>query len=126
MFKVRKFLGRLHGRMDPPLALAYGLQPGCLTYLAPAATYGFFLHDVSRWDSKHGSCVWHRHVLFDDRPSRYQIGVAICRNRNHGFFPHVRRRADGDMGRLGPDKSARYPKVVVDMGKLRRYSNING
>src|SRR5260370_39155967 len=56
---------------------------------------------VSSWDSTHGSCVWHGHVLFDDRPSRSQIGFTICRNRNHGFFPHVRRRADADLGRLG-------------------------
>jgi hypothetical protein len=42
--------------------------------------------------------VWHGHVLFDYRPSRSQIGFTICRNRNHGFFPHVRRRADADLG----------------------------
>src|SRR5215472_3640289 len=56
---------------------------------------------VSSWDSKHSSCVWHGHVLFDYRPSRSPIGFTICRNRNHGFFPHVRRRADADLGRLG-------------------------
>jgi hypothetical protein len=45
---------------------------------------------VSSWHSKHSSCVWHGHVLFDYRPSRSQIGFTICRNRNHGFLPHVR------------------------------------
>src|SRR5271156_5022770 len=30
----------------------------------------------------------HRHVLFDRRPARSQIGFAICRNRGNGFF-HV-------------------------------------
>jgi hypothetical protein len=44
---------------------------------------------VSRWHSKHGSCVRNGHVLFDYRPSRSQIGFTICRNRNHGFLPHV-------------------------------------
>ena len=53
------------------------------------------------WHSKHSSNVWHRHVLFDYRPSRSQIGFTICRNRNHGFLPHVRRRADAGLGRLG-------------------------
>ena len=56
---------------------------------------------ISGWDSKHGSCVRHGHVLFDDRPSRSQIGFTICGHRNHGFFPLVRRRADADLGRLG-------------------------
>jgi hypothetical protein len=56
---------------------------------------------ISSWDSKHSSRVWHGHVLFDYRPSRSQIGFTICRNRNHGFSPHVRRRADADLGRLG-------------------------
>ncbi len=56
---------------------------------------------VSSWDSKHSSCVWHGHVLFDDRPFRSQIGFTICWNRNHGFFSLVRRRADADLGRLG-------------------------
>jgi hypothetical protein len=53
---------------------------------------------VSSGDSKHSSCVWHGRVLFDDRPFRSQIGFTICRNRNHGFLPHVRRRADVDLG----------------------------
>ena len=39
--------------------------------------------------------------FFDYRPSRSQIGFTICRNRNHGFFPHVRRCTDADLGRLG-------------------------
>ena len=56
---------------------------------------------ISGWDSKHSSRVRHGHVLFDYRPSRSQIGFIICRNRNHGFFPHVRQRADADLGRLG-------------------------
>ena len=56
---------------------------------------------VSSWDFKHSSCVWHGHVLFDYRPFRSQTGFTICRNRNHGFLPHVRRRADADLGRLG-------------------------
>src|SRR5262249_32982431 len=56
---------------------------------------------VSSWHSKHSSCVWHGHVLFDYRPFRSQIGFTICRNPNHGFLPHVRRRADADLGRLG-------------------------
>src|SRR5580693_1677533 len=56
---------------------------------------------VSSWDSEHSSCVWHGHVLFDYRPFRSQIGFTICRNQNHGFLPHVRRRADADLGRLG-------------------------
>jgi len=34
----------------------------------------------------HSSGVWHRHVLFDGRPSRSQIGFIICRNRSYGFF----------------------------------------
>src|SRR5499425_3923701 len=56
---------------------------------------------ISSWDSKHSSRVWHGHVLFDYRPSRSQIGFTICRNRGHGFFSLVRRRADADLGRLG-------------------------
>ena len=56
---------------------------------------------VSGWHSKHSSCVRHGHVLFDYRPSRSKNGLTICGNRNHGFFPHVRRRADADLGRLG-------------------------
>src|SRR5271165_869216 len=56
---------------------------------------------VSSWHSKHSSGVWHGHVLSDYRPSRPQIGFTICRNRNHGFSPHVRRRANADLGRLG-------------------------
>jgi hypothetical protein len=56
---------------------------------------------VSSWHSKHSSCARHGHVLFDYRPFRSQIGFAICRNRSHGFLPHVRRRADADLGRLG-------------------------
>ena len=40
-------------------------------------------------------------VLFDCRPSRSQIGFIVGRNRNHGFFPLVRRRVDADLGRLG-------------------------
>ena len=59
------------------------------------------LAGVSSWHSKHSRGVWHGHVLFDYRPSRSQIGFTICRNRNHGFLPHVRRRADADLGRLG-------------------------
>lgn len=55
----------------------------------------------SSWHSQLGSGVWHGYVLFDYRPSRSQIGFTICRNRNHGFFPHVRQRADADLGRLG-------------------------
>ena len=55
---------------------------------------------ISNWRSKHRSGVWYGHVLFDYRPSRSQIGFIICRNRNHGIFPHVRRRADADLGRL--------------------------
>src|SRR5262249_34037715 len=39
--------------------------------------------------------------LFDYRSSRSQIGFTICRNRNHGFFPHVCRRAHADLGRFG-------------------------
>ena len=56
---------------------------------------------ISRWHSKHRSGVWYGHVLFDYRPSRAQIGFTICRNRSHGIFPHVRRFADADLGRLG-------------------------
>src|SRR5215467_4763511 len=56
---------------------------------------------VSSWHSKHSSCVWHGHVLFDYRASRSQIGFTICRNRSHGFFSFVRRRAHADLGRLG-------------------------
>src|SRR6516165_12489785 len=56
---------------------------------------------ISSWHSKHSSGVWHGHVLFDYRPSGSQNGFTICRNRNHGFFPLVRRRADADLGRLG-------------------------
>src|SRR5215467_14308775 len=56
---------------------------------------------ISSWDSKHSGRVWHGHVLFDYRLSRSQIGFTICRNRNHGFSPHVRRRSDADLGRLG-------------------------
>ena len=56
---------------------------------------------VSSWHSKHSSCVWHGHVLFDYRPSRSQIGFTICRIRNHGFFSLIRGRADADLGRLG-------------------------
>ena len=55
---------------------------------------------ISRWHSKHSSGVWHGHVLFDYRLSRAQIGFTIGGNRNHGVFPHVRRRADADLGRL--------------------------
>src|SRR6202007_1716381 len=54
----------------------------------------------SRRNSKHSSCVRHRHVLPDDRPFRSQIGFTLCRNRNHGFLSHVRRRADADLGVL--------------------------
>ena len=32
--------------------------------------------------------------------SRSQIGFIVGRNRSYGFFPHVRRRADADLGRL--------------------------
>src|SRR5215471_1944696 len=39
-------------------------------------------------------------MFFDYRPSRSQIGFTICRNRSHGFFSFVRRRADADLGRL--------------------------
>src|SRR5215471_12353203 len=56
---------------------------------------------ISRWHSKHRSGVWYGHVLFDYRPSRSEIGFAICRNRSHGFFSLVRRRADADLGRPG-------------------------
>ena len=49
----------------------------------------------------HSSGVWHGHVLFDSRPSRSQIGFIVGRNRSYGFSPHVRRRADADLGRLG-------------------------
>src|SRR5215469_7339099 len=56
---------------------------------------------VSSGHSKHSRCVWHGHVLFDDRPSRSQIGFTICWNRNHGFLSLVRRRADADLGCLG-------------------------
>ena len=40
-------------------------------------------------------------VLFDCRPSRSQIGFIVGRNRSYGFSPHVRRREDADLGRLG-------------------------
>ncbi len=56
------------------------------------------LAGISSWHSKHSSCVWHGHVLFDYRPFRSQIGFNLCRNRSHGFLPHVRRRADADLG----------------------------
>src|SRR5215467_9300828 len=56
---------------------------------------------ISGWHSLHSSGVWCGHVLFDDRPSRAQIGFTICRNRSHGIFPHVRRCPDADLGRLG-------------------------
>jgi len=59
------------------------------------------LAGVSSWHSKHSSCVWHGHVLFDYRPFRSQIGFTIRWNRNHGSFSLVRRRADADLGRLG-------------------------
>ena len=39
--------------------------------------------------------------FFDCWPSRAQIGFTICRNRSHGFFSLVRRRADADLGRPG-------------------------
>ena len=39
--------------------------------------------------------------FFDDRPFRSSLGFPGCRNRSHGFLPHVRRRADADLGRLG-------------------------
>src|SRR6516225_617658 len=55
---------------------------------------------IFSWRSKHRSGVWYGHVLFDYRPSRAQIGFTIFRNRSHGIFPHVRRRADADLGRL--------------------------
>ena len=44
------------------------------------------LAGVSSWHSKHSSCVWHGHVLFDYRPCRSQNGFTIRWNRNHGFF----------------------------------------
>ena len=56
---------------------------------------------ISSWHSKHSSGVWHGRVLFDRRPSRTQISFIISRNRSYGFSPHVRRRADADLGRLG-------------------------
>ena len=56
---------------------------------------------IFSWRSKHRSGVWYGHVLFDYRPSRAQIGFTICRNRSHGISPHVRRRADADLWRLG-------------------------
>ena len=33
--------------------------------------------------------------------SRSQIGFIVGRNRSYGFSPHVRRRADADLGLLG-------------------------
>src|SRR5215467_421077 len=56
---------------------------------------------ISNWHSKHSSGAGYRHVLFDDRPSRAQIGFTICRNRSHGIFSHVRRCKDADLGRRG-------------------------
>src|ERR1700721_3887707 len=55
---------------------------------------------ISSRHSKHSSCVWHGHVLFDRWQAGSQIGITICRNRNHGFLPLVRRRANADLGRL--------------------------
>ena len=40
-------------------------------------------------------------ILFDCRPSRSQIGFIVGRNRSYGFSPHVRRRADADLGGRG-------------------------
>src|ERR1700721_2310326 len=42
---------------------------------------------ISSRHSKHSSCVWHGHVLFDRRQSGSQIGITICRNGNAGFLP---------------------------------------
>src|SRR5499425_323521 len=56
---------------------------------------------ISSWHSKHSSGVWHGYVLFDCRTSCPQIGFTVGRNRSYGFSPHVRRRADADLGRLG-------------------------
>jgi hypothetical protein len=40
----------------------------------------FDVAGVSSSHSKHSSCVWQGHVLFDYQPSRSQIGFTICWN----------------------------------------------
>ena len=51
-----------------------------------------YLHmaGVSGWHPKHGSGLWHGHVLFDCRPPRSQVGFAVGRNRSHGIYPSLR------------------------------------
>jgi hypothetical protein len=50
---------------------------------------------VSSWHSKHSSCVWNGHILFDYRTSRSQIqsndGKRLYRTLNHlrdGIWSH--------------------------------------
>src|SRR5712672_1098281 len=41
---------------------------------------------VADWHLKHGSGLWHGHVLLDCRPPRSQVGFAVSRNRSHGII----------------------------------------
>src|SRR3954466_14559890 len=59
------------------------------------------MDDVADWHLKHGSGLWHGHVLLDCRPPRSQVGFAVSRNRSHGIYPSLRGRPAAGLGHLG-------------------------